>query len=177
MNLTISNRDAFTKYFVAVLVRAMKDEASQLPDLMTALVLENMHDGRNPNPNARNTTDRVYERQGGLKRSLVPGGRGNTTKVTAGTNGINFEFSVNTVVASVHEHGATIPITPQMRKFFWAKYAETSADMWRALALTKKASITIPPRPFFSKAIKELESVELPEIVEQIFQRMSAYLQ
>lgn len=173
---TISGQDAFVKYFVGALVRAMKDEAAQLPDLMTALVIERMHDGRNPNPDAINTTSKVYERKGGLKRSFILGQAGNTGKVVVRPEGVRFEFGSTSVVAAVHENGATIPITAKMRRFFWAKYFETKADMWRGLALTKKSAVTIPPRPFFADAVKELETTELPDIMEAIFKRMAQVL-
>jgi hypothetical protein len=176
MSLVIENQDAFAKFFVGALARAMKDEADQLPDLMTALVLENMHEGRNPDPNTRNTTSMVYERSGGLKRGFIPGQAGSLSKVTVTPQGVDFTVGTTSIVALVQEYGATITITEKMRKFFWAKYAETGADMWRGLALTKKSVITIPPRPFFSKALQELEAVEVPEIVEAIYQRLARYI-
>lgn len=176
MSLVIENQDAFAKFFVASLVKAMKDESAQLPDLMTALVLENMHVGENPDPNTRNTTDKVYERSGGLKRAFIPGQAGSLSKVTVTPQGVDFTIGTAYIVALVQEYGATITITEKMRRFFWAKYAETGADMWRGLALTKKSVITIPPRPFFSQALKELEAVEVPEIVESIYQRLARYI-
>lgn len=68
--------------------------------------------------------------------------------------------------AEVHNEGGTIPITPQMRKFFWARYAELSAgakatknkqrvtqatsdaQFWKNMALTKATHITIPKRQY-----------------------------
>ncbi|MBY0244052.1 MAG: phage virion morphogenesis protein [Sphingobacteriaceae bacterium] len=73
--------------------------------------------------------------------------------------------------AKIHNEGGKIPITPQMRKYFWAKYYELKGDVsedkkgrerknkrnrnlnkqantFKAMALTKKDSLRIPKRQF-----------------------------
>ena len=85
--------------------------------------------------------------------------------------------------ATIHNEGGTVVshprITPKMRRFAWARYYESGggkkghngqetgdAAMWKALALTKKSTLTIkskiPKRQFMGS------SRELNSAVEQI---------
>lgn len=61
--------------------------------------------------------------------------------------------------AAIHNDGGELPITPKMRRFFWAMYLKKTTrnkkgklkttpegDYWKALALTKKTAFTIPQR-------------------------------
>lgn len=61
--------------------------------------------------------------------------------------------------ADIHNEGGEIPVTPQMRRFFWAMYYKTGGNnkhtkggdipkFWLGMALTTKTSITIPQRQF-----------------------------
>lgn len=55
--------------------------------------------------------------------------------------------------AEIHNDGGEIPLTPKMRRFFWAMYYQTGkkgkvANFWKNMALSKKTSITIPKRQF-----------------------------
>lgn len=59
--------------------------------------------------------------------------------------------------ATIHNEGGTIPITPKMRRFFWAMYYKfggkqkkvpEQALYWRNMALTSKTEIEIPKRQF-----------------------------
>ena len=64
--------------------------------------------------------------------------------------------------AHVHNDGAKIPVTKKMKKYAWFKFYSLSgfkkgqkkdnvspeAEGWKGLALTKKASLTIPRRQF-----------------------------
>ena len=68
--------------------------------------------------------------------------------------------------ARIHNKGGKIdhdiPVTPKMRKFFWAKhYEETNGDKkadskWKGMALTKKTAFrikgTMPQRQFMGKS-------------------------
>lgn len=59
---------------------------------------------------------------------------------------------VDTPYAAVHEFGLEHQIaTAKQIRFFWAKYAETGDEMWKALAL--KGWYTIPARPYFRPAV------------------------
>lgn len=61
--------------------------------------------------------------------------------------------------AQVHNEGGrieqSIVITPQMRKFFWARFYETKDEKWKGLALTKKSkidrTIEVPQRQFMGE--------------------------
>ena len=89
----------------------------------------------------------------------------------------------NVKYAAIHNEGGTVVshprITPKMRRFAWARYYESGggkkghngqetgdAAMWKALALTKKSTLTIkskiPKRQFMGS------SRELNSAVEQI---------
>ena len=51
--------------------------------------------------------------------------------------------------ADIHNMGGRIQVTERMRKFFWAKFYETKAKMYKILALKPVGSyITIPKRQF-----------------------------
>jgi phage gpG-like protein len=93
--------------------------------------------------------------------------------------------------AAAHQFGETItvPITPKMRRFAWAKHYEagggsdsgvggekstnTEASFWRGLALTKKTSLNIkmPARPFIgesaelTKKIQDKIDIEVGKII------------
>ena len=67
------------------------------------------------------------------------------------------KFSSDTPYASIHHTGGSIPVTPKMRKYFWAMYYKSGgrgkkgtptaqAQAWRSLALTRKSTFTIPRR-------------------------------
>jgi phage gpG-like protein len=61
--------------------------------------------------------------------------------------------------AEIQNYGGEIPLTPQMRRFFWAMYyqaggskakgkSQDTAQFYKNLAISKKAFITIPARQF-----------------------------
>jgi len=64
------------------------------------------------------------------------------------------------VYARIHNEGGEIPITPKMRKFFWAMHYNEAGDdkkantPWKGLALTRKKTITIPMRRFMGPSPK-----------------------
>ena len=111
-------------------------------------------------PEARYKTTRgsLMMRSGRLRKSL---------RAQALNSGIGFYSSMP--YASIHNRGGKIPVTPKMRRFFWAMYyrhlpgvsfsAKTregatgtrqneQAEFWRYMALTRGDQITIPQRQF-----------------------------
>ena len=92
-------------------------------------------------------------------------------------------IAYNVKYAAIHNEGGTVVshprITPKMRRFAWAKYYEAGggksaqkghespdAAMWKAMALTKKSTLTVKskiPRRQFMGPSRELDSA-----VEQI---------
>ena len=122
-------------------------------------------------------------RTGRLRKSLL------SPKVTS--NGIIWSSSLP--YADIHNNGGEIRVTPQMRKFFWAKYYQTSsattkkkngeasssarnrklsieAEQWKALALKPIGSIIkiekrqfIGSHPQVDKHIKEVINHNLGE--------------
>lgn len=72
----------------------------------------------------------------------------NMFEIIAGDNKVNY--------AETHNEGLTVhpTVTPQMRKFAFAKYKETGDSKWKGIALTKKSHLTIkmPKRKFMGKS-------------------------
>ena len=101
--------------------------------------------------------------------------------------------------ANYHNNGATITVTPRMKKFFWAKAysiagqkkgkdkgkkAKMSFDamppeakMWMSLALTKKKTLKIPQRRFIGESyelnqkLREMIEKKLNELKEKAYGR------
>lgn len=101
------------------------------------------------------------------KKSTYPGARrtmvrsGNTRrqikKIQATQSRIVVGIANHNHYAKIHNEGGKIPITPKMRRFFWAKYKETGREYWKNLAITKKTHLDIPKRQFIghSKALEK----------------------
>ena len=127
-------------------------------------------------------------RTGRLRKSLL------SPKVTS--NGIVWSSSLP--YADIHNNGGEIRVTPQMRKFFWAKYYQTSsattkkkngeasssarnkklsieAEQWKALALKPIGSIIkiekrqfIGSHPQVDKHIKEVINHNFGELKKEM---------
>lgn len=86
--------------------------------------------------------------------------------VRASGNGIN--ISSNKAYAALQQFGGTItptiPITPKVRKYFWARWYESKDDKWKGLALTKKTSLTptikVPARPYIVMQSEDTERIK-----------------
>lgn len=123
-----------------------------------------------------------------------PGGRGSLMQVTGrGRRSLRAQivqhgvaFFTDTPYMGLHNRGGKVPVTPRMRKFFWAMYYRhagavtysikkrqagntkrnrmltAKAQFWRNMALTKKTLIAIPRRqvlgdhPRVRQAIREV---------------------
>ena len=69
--------------------------------------------------------------------------------------------------AAVHEYGLDRQvITDLQRRFFWAKYAETKDDMWKALALSRTYSI--PARPYLRPAIDTAKKAAILTVAQSL---------
>lgn len=86
-------------------------------------------------------------------------------------------FGSDAEYAAIHNDGGVvkIPITTKSRKYFWLMFSATGNTMWKALALTKKQSITItiPKRQFIGESAtfrKELDTWILNEILTRFKQ-------
>lgn len=63
--------------------------------------------------------------------------------------------------ADIHNEGGTIQVTERMRRFFWARYYETKAEMFKFLALKPIGSyIKIPRRQFIGNSAELRHRVE-----------------
>lgn len=94
--------------------------------------------------------------------------------------------------AQLHNEGGTVPVTPKMRSYFWAKYYEYSgradkqadgtkdsqikkykttnatAELYKRLALTKKTALDIPKRTFLQPNVVRLRIAVAAEIEAQL---------
>ena len=68
-------------------------------------------------------------------------------------NQFRVDVEARMIYSAAHEFGVTVEITEKQRGFFWAMWAETKDDMWKALALS--TTYTIPARPYLRPAIDE----------------------
>lgn len=95
----------------------------------------------------------------------APGGRGTLLAVTGRmrrslrcrVSGSSLLFCSDTAYFSLHNLGGKVPVTPGMRRYFWAMYYRYGggrkdkppgplAEYYRSLALTRKSEFTIPRR-------------------------------
>lgn len=81
------------------------------------------------------------------------------------------QYTVNIEVGAVHgathEYGLERQvITERQRHFFWAKYAETGNEMWKALALS--ATYTIPARPYLRPAVDEKKKATVLTVAQSL---------
>lgn len=90
----------------------------------------------------KTNTRKLLNNSGELKDSIEYRVEGDTVIITT-----------DKVYAQIQNEGGVIPVTAQMRKFFWAKHYEAaqagdvdSADGWKYMALSKQ--IVIPKRPY-----------------------------
>lgn len=100
----------------------------------------------------QNNRGTLLMQSGKLRRSI---------QATVGSTSVTFTSSEP--YAAIHNEGGKIKVTEKMRKYFWAKYAETKDEQWKWLALKKVGStLTIPERRFIGDA------PEVKKIVEDI---------
>lgn len=122
----------------------------------------------------------LLKKSGALQRNLRYRTSGNRTAIIS-----DLPYS------RIHNDGGKIPITSKMRRFFWAKYYEAygkvtfniktrevtkpggrhnaDAEIWKALALTKKTHLDVPARPFIyhtSDLYKQLDEVFIKRVKE-----------
>lgn len=88
-------------------------------------------------------------------------------------------FGSDSEYAEIHNEGGTvsIKITQKSRKYFWFMYMNTRNEMWKALALTKKETITmiIPKRQFIGHSQTLMNDLD-KWLVNQILTRFKNYV-
>ena len=94
-------------------------------------------------------------------------------------SGKQIVFGSDAEYAEIHNSGGTvsIPITPKSKKYFWFMFKATGNTMWKALALTKKGSITvnIPKRQFIGHSKTLMDSLDT-WLVNEIEKRFKTHL-
>lgn len=118
------------------------------------------------------------------------------------TEGMNIHITNSVAYAGVHNEGAEIPVTAQMKKYFWAMYYKasgsrsktkggsvgnnarnralsTEAGYWKSLALIKIGEkIKIPERrvigdaPELDSAIEKIVDRNMEETIKQMMQNL-----
>lgn len=150
--------------------------------------------------------DRNFERQAFFsdkwqRRSRRASARNNATlidtgrlrrSITSRSDATSITFYTTEPYAAIHNEGGEIKVTAKMKRFFWAKYYETSgafgrsrgsrrasagdkateAEFWRVMALMRVGSTIKIPRRRFLGASPEVESA-VKEIIEE---NLSEYL-
>ena len=68
------------------------------------------------------------------------------------------KFGTSLPYASIQEYGGEVKSKGRMEKFMWAMFLETKNIFWKilALAVKKKGGINIKARPYFFKAIDQI---------------------
>ncbi len=110
----------------------------------------------------RNTGRKILTKSRRLRRGIHIKRIGNGRVVVGVDSNIKY--------AALHNFGGTIPITPKMRRYFWAMFKKTGDSYFKGMALTKKTEFVIPERKFIGntsameprldrRTIKELKKI------------------
>ena len=102
--------------------------------------------------NPRDKSRKILSKRGNLKRAIKKFKAERNMIVVGVSNDINY--------ASIQNYGGKIPITPKMRRYFWAMYKQTNEEYWKGLALTKKKHLDIPARKFIGDSQGLLKNVD-----------------
>ena len=100
--------------------------------------------------------------------------------IKAAREGDGIRFTSSEPYSAIHNEGGRIRVTDKMRKFFWAKYAETKDEQWKWLALKKVGStLTIPERRFIGDApeVKKIVEDRIAENVDRAGEKIAIELQ
>jgi phage gpG-like protein len=91
----------------------------------------------------RKTGRKILKKGGRLQRGI------HIKRIGASTITVGVDSNIK--YAQIHNEGGTIPITPKMRRYFWAMFKQTGDTFFKAMALTKKKELVIPKRQFIGK--------------------------
>lgn len=110
-----------------------------------------------------------------LSRAVL-GGAGSQKKVKVNQKTLKLIFIILVPYAAIHEFGGVInvPVTAQMRGFFWAMWYDTGEEKWKFMALTKKTvfKIKMPQRQYLEPAAK----AEMPAIQAKTAELVFAFI-
>jgi len=153
----VATAEAAFQKLIDGLPELIKEESQRLPEILQALVAENWNNSDNPSPYQISQSAKLYKRSGDLTRALVRGRKGNIFKQSVSGSVFSATLGIDKAeigYRDIHEYGGTFTITAKQRKFFWAMFYSTGADMFRGLALAK--TYTVPARPYWNPAIQKL---------------------
>lgn len=105
-----------------------------------------------PLSNPRDKGRKILLKRGNLKRSIK--------KIKAERNRVILGVTSDIKYAEIQNDGGQIPITPKMRRYFWAMYKQTNEEYWKGLALTSKKHLDIPARKFIGDSEALVKNVD-----------------
>lgn len=174
MSLTTS---ALYDRMMSALLSALKDESDEIPRLLEALAAEHMLTASLAEGTV-STEDQIHTKYGNTRRALIRGRKGNVFEESLDILNSKFEWGIDGDIiksAFTHEYGDERTITPKMRRFFWAMYYASRGqhEMWAALALTKRTTITYKARPIINPALEDFDNEEFQPMLNRIFTRLA----
>ena len=114
------------------------------------------------------TPGKINKRSGDLIKSFELG-EGSSYKATS--RGLDILIDSNVKYAASQNFGDKIQTTTKMEKFFWAKYMESRAEMWKIMALYAKTKgiMTIRATHYFDNAIKDFVKNGMDQAYENFY--------
>jgi len=109
--------------------------------------------------NPADRSRKILRKRGTLKNAI--------RKIKTERNKVIVGVSSDVKYASIQNSGGQIPITPKMRRYFWAMYKQTGQEYYKGLALTKKKHLEIPARKFIGDSAALVKHIDR-QIVDQI---------
>ena len=109
--------------------------------------------------NPADRSRQILRKRGTLKNAI--------RKITTERNKVIVGVGNDVKYAALQNYGGQIPITPKMRRYFWAMYKQTKQEYYKGLALTKKKHLDIPARKFIGDSATLVKEID-KQIVEQI---------
>ena len=80
----------------------------------------------------------------------------------------------NIPYAEIHNEGGKIPVTPKMRRYFWAMFKQTGNSYYKGLALTKKTNFEIPERQYIGNTLA-MEPILDKRVIKELKKITSKY--
>jgi phage gpG-like protein len=102
--------------------------------------------------NPADRSRQILRKRGTLKNAIK--------KIKAERNKVVVGVGADVKYAALQNYGGQVPITPKMRRYFWAMYKQTSQEYYKGLALTKKTHLDIPARKFIGDSAGLVKNID-----------------
>lgn len=113
--------------------------------------------------NPADRSRQILRKRGTLKNAI--------RKIKAERNKVVVGVGSDVKYAALQNYGGQVPVTPKMRRYFWAMYKQTGQDYYKGLALTKKTHLDIPARKFIGDSeglVKNIDRMIATELKEAL---------